>query len=205
MTTIVTLPSSLMIGEFSIEQVRFDMMESSDATGAQAGRAFGPPRWRVSMVASENLNLAQAAEWEGIMMDLDGAINVLAVYDPVRVAPAGTMRGTLSLNAGISAGATSMVLANAVGTLKKGDWLQIGSGLGTSQLVKVAADATAAANLCTVTFKHASRYAYAGTTPVTWDKPTVLCRSLGKTMKWNYQSGNLLAGGYSLDLQEAFN
>lgn len=205
MNLVLTPPDSLMIGSLGIDVVRFDLLEVSDATGAHAGRSFGPPRWRVRLAASPDMTLDQSSEWEALVVTLSGALNVLAVHDPVRPAPRGTMRGTLTLDQNLAAWSTSMVLTGATGTLLKGDWLQVGSGLGTTQCVKVVEDATAAADKCTVNFRHPIRRAYAAGTTIYWDRPRILCRQLEPSVGWDYQAGNMLQGGFAMTLLETFN
>lgn len=137
---IVTMPSDLPVGAFTWAQVRYDLAEVSDATGDAAVRLLGPPRWRISM-SSTREKLGNGAKWEAMLLQLRGRVNTLAAYDPLRAAPQGTLRGAPFLRDDVPVGATSCVLADAVGTLLSGDLLQIGAGLGTSQLVKLTADA----------------------------------------------------------------
>lgn len=111
--SIVTWPTGLSVpASFTLGQQRYDMTESSDSTGADAARLLGPPRWTVSLRSVELMPLADAGLWEAMLLQLRGRVNHLAVYDPVRVAPRGTLRGAPTLNATVSAGATSAVLAN---------------------------------------------------------------------------------------------
>lgn len=202
--SIVTMPPDLYIGEYSLEQISFDMIENSDPSGDQAVRLFGPPRWKVSMSASAYLNLEAAGKWEMMALQLRRGVNVLGVWDPLRLYPRGTMRGTLSLNVSAAAGDTQIVLAGAVGTLKQGDWLQIGTGVSTSQLVKVMDDVTAVGTLAAVTFEPALRVAHASATAVTWDRPVFYAKSVGKSTKWQYYAGNSLETGFALELLETF-
>lgn len=204
MNQVITLPEGLLVGQLAPKILRSDLADINERTGAVSGRVYGPPRWGFSLASSENLDMAQASIWEALMMDLKGALNVLAFYDIVRTAPRGTMRGTLTLSAPIAIGDESMVLAGASGTLLRGDWLQIGTGFTTSQTVKVRADATASAGTCTVHFAHPARKAYPAGTAVGWDKPLIYCRNMGPSGSWRYQAGNLLQDGFELDLTETF-
>jgi hypothetical protein len=108
--SVISLPTGLRIATFSPGQARYDMLESSDATGHQATRLFGPPRWRVSMASHPNLSLAEAGQWEALKLQLRGGVNHLALHDPVRTMPLGTLRGSPVLNATAAAGATTLVL-----------------------------------------------------------------------------------------------
>lgn len=111
--SIVTWPTGLSVpAGFTLGQVRYDMTESSDSTGADAARLLGPPRWTASLRSVEAMTLAEAGLWEAMLLQLRGRVNHLALHDPVRAAPAGTLRGSPALNNSTAAGATSMTLAN---------------------------------------------------------------------------------------------
>jgi hypothetical protein len=109
--SVITWPSTLRVpAECTISQARYDMLESSDATGHQAARLFGPPRWRMGLRSIDAFTLAEAGQWEALLLKLRGGVNHLAVYDPVRTEPQGTLRGAPVLNATAAAGASSLVL-----------------------------------------------------------------------------------------------
>jgi len=77
-----------------------------------------------------------------------GQSNKVALYHFARAAPAGTVRGALTLNASAAQGASSIVVTGcnpATGTLIAGDMLGVGG-----QLLMVAADCTAVAGVITV-------------------------------------------------------
>ncbi len=141
---IITLPAAVQAapGGLGYGQVRYDMAESSNATGDTAVRLFGPPRWRYALQSPAWASMAEAGAWESLVLQLRGQVNVLAMWDLLRPAPAGTLRGAPWLAADVPAGSTSAVLGHAIGTLKAGDWLQLGAGLGASQTVKLTADAS---------------------------------------------------------------
>lgn len=139
---IVTMPTNLMVGSFGVGQARYDMAETSDASGDVAVRTFGPPRWRFTMGGGTGMSLAEGAKWQALLLQLRGRVNTLAAFDPVRTLPQGTMRISPMVDVDTAAGVASIVLSNAIGTLSAGDWLQFGTGLGTSQTVKVVADAS---------------------------------------------------------------
>lgn len=139
--SIVTIPATVAatIGGQTFGQRRFDLAEVSDANGAAAVNANAPPRWTVGLRAPQWLTPDEADEWTAMLLQLRGGINHLAVYDVLRPAPRGTMRGAPVLGAAVMRGDTSIVVTKVVGTLKANDWLGLGSGLGTSQLVKATA------------------------------------------------------------------
>lgn len=110
--SIITVPAGLMApAGCTIGQARYDLTESSDSTGSEAARLLGPPRWSMSLRSVDAMTPAEAGLWEALVLQLRGRVNHLAVHDFGRPAPAGTLRGSPTLNASASAGATSIVLA----------------------------------------------------------------------------------------------
>gem|GEM_PF-682160 len=208
--SIVTWPAGLKApAEFTVSQARYDMVEMSDATGHTSARLFGPPRWQVSLRSVDAFSLVDAGVYEAMLLQLRGGVNHLALYDFIRSAPQGSMRGTLTLNGAHSAGATSVSVTGGVGqastTLRAGDWLQIGTGLGTSQLVKVMADATAnGSGVIALTVEPPLRTAFSSGAAVTWDKPLAYYKQTGKP-QWSYRPNRIFKqGGFALDLLESW-
>lgn len=209
-------------------QMRFDTLERSDSTGSEAARLLAPPRWTQSIQWGEHRTLAEAAGINSFLLKLRGAVNVAAVYDPIRTLPEGGIRGTLKLVGDVRAGSTSMMLTgpdvNALG-FDAGDWIQIGTGVGTSHLCSVVADADppgtlgtftisgftitgwtwgADANYVTVIFEPPTRIAFVHGTAVTIDKPLGYYRMQGAP-KWKYSTqAHRRAGGAVADFVETF-
>jgi hypothetical protein len=86
--------------------------------------------------------------------------------------------------------------------LKAGDWLQIGTGVGTSQLVKVTADAQETnAGTMTLSFEPPLRTAISGAAAVTWDRPVAYYKQTSAP-RWGYHARR--STGYALDLLESW-
>lgn len=207
--SIILLPSSLAIGSpFAIEQRRYELDETSDATGDSSVRLQAPPRWALSIVSPEHVSLDAADVWTSLLLQLDGRINTLAAWDVARPVPRGTARGSLALSAPAAAGVTSISISGAEpanGTLRAGDWLQVGTGLGSSQLIKLVAPATLAGGAGTIVFKAPLRRAYAAGTPVTWDRPLgyfVLAPAAGVSLGQYVTRRHVR--GFSIDALERF-
>ena len=208
--SIVTLPATLKIGINSgVGQRRFDLLTQSDSNGSQQARLMGPPRWTLRLVQPEWLALAEAGEWSALLMQLRGRVNVLAAWDPARPAPRGTLRGTLTLAATASAGATTVSVTGGAGqagkTVAPGDWFQIGSGLGTSQMVMCTAAATAdGSGVVSLAFEPPLRTGFSSATAVTWDKPLAYYRQQTDASTWSYIAGGTAVSGLSMDLLETW-
>lgn len=153
---LITYPAGLRLDSFAFGgQVTYDMAETSDATGDTATRMFGPPRWTANLSSAIN-PITNASKWESFLLRMRGKVNTLAIYDIYCPAPRGTMRGAPFLSAGVAQGATTMTLS-ASGTLLTGDWVGVNTGLGSSQLVKVVADASSTvATPATATVRNSS-------------------------------------------------
>ena len=143
---------------------------------------------------------------ERLTLALRGSINHVAAWDVGHPAPSGTMRGTPTLNAGVSAGATTLVLATGQpgATLLQGDKIQLGTGLGTSQMVMVLLDAVAnGSGVLTVTTEPPLRLGFAGGTAVTWNRPRAYFKQSSARSTWSYAPSGVVTG-MSIDLLEAW-
>lgn len=209
MTSVVTIPAGMIFGpDCGVAEVRYDSIDRADSTGSTQARLYGHPRWSLTLMPPQRLKRAEAAYWRAVTLKLKGRINVLAAYDPARAAPRGTMRGTITLKTTVVAGAEAMTLAAGAGqaatTLLAGDWLQIGTGYGTSQLIMVTDDATAdGAGDIAIQFAHPLRKGFTAGAAITWDKPLVYCKQGADRTAWRYKGQSLLEEGYGFpDLLE---
>lgn len=204
--SVIALPSTLKIMRIDWGQRRYDLRFDNVDSGSGQTRILAPPRWTAALVCSDTLSQANAAEWRNLILSLQGRINQLALYDLGNPAPRGTMRGTLTLSAGVAVGATTISITGGAGqagtTLLAGDWIGIGSG-STRQLVSVAADATAdGSGLISVTINQPARWAQTIGSSVTWDKPTALFRQTSQDSSWTHERA--IRSGYLLDLIESW-
>lgn len=204
--SILSLPAGLKVERQSIGVRRSDANFFSAYTGAVQSRVLGPQRWAISLVAPRWLTRAESAVWVGLILRLRGQANQLAVGDLKNTTPAGTMRGTMTLDGAHSIGATTINIAAGAGqastTLLTGDWLQIDTGA-SRELVRLVADATADGSgdiACTV--EPPLRLAHSGGASVTWDTPTGLFRMATPAVDWSVEQA--LETGYVLDLIESW-
>ncbi|QOR55719.1 MAG: hypothetical protein YHS30scaffold667_15 [Phage 65_10] len=208
MTSVVTLPSGILFGpECGMGEVRYDGVDMADSTGSVQTRLYGHPRWTVTLASPQRMTNAEAARWRQLVLSMKGRLNVLTVGDVVQTAPRGTMRGTITLRSSCAAGDETLLLTGGSGqaarTLLAGDFIQVGTGYGSSQLVCVLADATAdSSGNIDVSIAHPMRDAYTSSTAVTWDHPVGYFRQLGDKSTWTYNNTGVHQSGYSLDLLE---
>lgn len=214
--SVITIPAAMAasIGAQSWGQLRYDEQSLSGATGATFTRVLAPPRWRTTLGMPRWTSAAQYGAWEAFALKLRGGINHAAVYDFLTTAPSGTMRGAPTTGFG-AAGATTITLRNAVGTLEPGDALQFGTGVGTSQLVKVVESATAtvtasatsswstttpSAATWSTTAPATATWSTAGTATITFEPPLRIDFDSGTAVVWDKPVAyfKLKSEGYTL-------
>lgn len=207
--SVITIPAGIQVHQFAFGQQDYSLTFQAGDTGTQQSRILAPSRWTCTMTINLSVGQSVAAAWRTMVLQLRGKTNQLAVYDVKNPAPAGTMRGTLTLNAStgaVAVGGTTLNISGGAGqagtTLKAGDWIGVGSG-STRQLFSVQADATAdGSGNITVTVEPPSRYAQTASTTVTWDKPTCLMRRTDSAHSWMAVAA--AEGGASLSLIESW-
>jgi hypothetical protein len=181
--------------------MRFDLSFSNSDSGASSTRLLGPPRWTLAITSDEKMTPLEASGWMSTYLQLRGRVNHLAAWDVGRPVPLGTMRGVMTLSVADLAGDTTLqIVAAGQGsrTLLPGDWLQIGTGVGTSQTVAVVAAATSnASGVITVQVEPPLRYGFPAGTQVTWDRPLIYFKSASADTKWSYSGAT--QGGFSFD------
>jgi hypothetical protein len=196
--SVVMQPTGMLIGSGSGMGIRtFDMLSGSDMTGSMQARTLGPARWVLKLVSPQKMSHLESAPWERIVMQLRGRVNHLAAFDPGRPVPNGTRRGALTLTASGAIGDSTIAVSGS-GSLLTGDMLQIGSGLGTSQLVKVVEDSSGAA----VVIEPPLRMAFTAGAAVAWDHPRAYFKQTGESSIWTYEKS--LQSGFALDLLESW-
>lgn len=199
---IVTLPADLKISKLSFGRNTYDLMFANADTGASSTRLLGPPRWTLSFSSASDMTLEEASAWEAFLLRLGGRQHHLEAWDVARPAPRGTLRGVLNLVSLVKEGDTSATITGGAGqvgrTLLPGDRLQIGTGIGTSQLVAVVEPAAAdASGTLTFNFQSPARTDYSAGLSVTWDKAKAYFKANSGNVNWSYERAN--EGGFSFD------
>lgn len=204
---IIVAPSNLSLGDqCKISQRRYETITRSDVTGAAQARIYGFPRWKLTIICNELLTLDEGALWESIILKLRGGVNHLQAYDYFKQLPMGTFRDPCTVKNTVAAGVTSIVLAGGAGnagkTLNMGDWVQLGSGLGTQQLVKVVDPATAnGSGDITINIEPQTRIGFTAGTSVTLTRATTFYKATS-IPEWAYNHGGQAQEGFALDLLE---
>jgi hypothetical protein len=163
----------------------------------------GVPLWEVEMMGPVEFRI-DAHAVESYIESLDGYRHQVELWNVQHPTPAGTMRGTMALNASAAQGATTLSITAGVGqaakTLLEGDLIGIGSGT-TQQVARIKANATAnGAGVIAVTIGTPLRNAFAAGAAVTWDKPKALFRQ--KALSDGLEYSGAFGRGWSLSLIE---
>ena len=198
---IVEFPSALtLVTRIAWGQIRRDI-EFESVFGSQVGE-IDVPLW-TALLTPARFNRDQYAEWESILLQLQGKQNQLALWHLDRPAPRGTMRGSMVFNGAHARGADTLnITATGQGgtTLLKGDMLGFGSGI-TQQVIKIKAPATAdGSGNITVTVEAQLRNDFANGAAIVWDKPKALFRRKSSEMSMDHSRGGV--DGTPLDLVE---
>lgn len=193
--SVITFPSTLNLARMTWGTRRRDVVFTSPF-GSQAVEISGP-LWEITINPPPALE-ANSGAWKALTMQLAGKVNQLAIWDMNRPEPIGTMRGTMTLNADIAQGATSMSIiasGQAGTTLVNGDLIGIGTGT-QQQVVMVTNNPTAdGSGIIAVNFAPWVRNAFAGGYAVTWSKPAALFRMVQSSADWEYGPGRVTSSG----------
>ena len=139
----LALPSSQEAREITIRARSVVGVSESPFTFEQQVQAMAGERWEAD-IALPPMTRADAEDWIGWLMGLNGQEGTFLMGEPVNTSPRGTWAGTPLVNGSHAARAKSIAMDGftAGATVKRGDWFQIGTG-SSSRLYKVVQDATA--------------------------------------------------------------
>lgn len=178
-----------------------EIRTSSPISGSMQVRAVGLPRHTLKLQLPQRMAPDIGGRWRALLLQLNGGINHLEAYDPARQFSVGGATGDRQTTAAVAKGATVIPVSGG-GTLIAGDWIQVGSGVGSSQLLMVAADTALPGN---VPVTQSAFWSYASGTRVRVDRPCTYFRMSGKLPEWGGVAGfGQQLQGVSVDFLEAF-
>lgn len=187
---IITMPRDLACARgCALELINSDTATRSDPSGSIQARSYGVPVWGLLLVSYELMVDSEAGAWKALGLKMRGLVNHLEAFDPTRPVPLGSLRGTLTLALVAPAGTALLDVTAGVDqsgrSLVPGDLLQVGTGLGTSQLVMVTAPAVVnGSGRIVVEIEPPLRAEHPIGTPVTWDYPRVYLRRTDPRFGW---------------------
>lgn len=184
-------PTTIGIESISIRAVQSVATSESPYTYKQQVIAHGGERWEAS-VSIPSVRRDLAAEWKAMLVGLRGPVGTFLLGDPDYVTPRGDVSScTLTGAAGDST--VSVVMS---GTLKAGDYIQLGSGT-TARLHQVLLDQTGDG---TLEIWPALRTDYTSQT-VVFNSPKGVFRLKQNVTEWSIN--NASAYGISFEAVEA--
>jgi len=208
---VIVPPATFEAGDMTSGVMRSDVNYNEGPTGESDTEVMGPPRWTMMLASEARVPDWLSALWQAMILDLDGAINYLAVHDIYCPVPKGTFNIglTTKMYATAAAGATTCVIdgtaGNAGKTLLRGDWFGVNQATTNRQALYIMEDAVADGNgRITVRFKNYLRVPAVANSAVVFDKPTWLGRQKPESASsaWKTTNGYGARGGYSVDIVE---
>lgn len=138
----ITLPVSTRgAAEIVITPTGGGVASASPFTGEQQVYVHQREFWMLELILGE-MNRADAEEWIGALISLNGQEGTFLVGDPMGASPRGTWATPLVMGASQTGKVLNIDgMANGA-TIKRGDWFQLGSGSST-RLHKITKDTTA--------------------------------------------------------------
>jgi len=176
------------------------MSRSPFAAGAQS-YTWPAEMWTAQLLLPP-MSRAQAEDWIGWLVSLNGMEGSLLAGDPLGASPRGTWAGSPLVNGAIAAGARSFAADGftAGATGKRGDWLQFGSA-SSARLHKVAKDFTAnGSGQATIDIWPRTRYVIADNASFITASAVGLWQLASNAVPWSL--GPLLFSGLQIPLVE---
>jgi len=184
-------PTTIGIESIELRAVNAVAVSQSPFTYKQQVISHGGQKWEAS-VTIPSVHRDKAAEWKALLVGLKGQVGTFLLGDPDYATPQGTVSScTLTGNAGDES--VSVVMT---GTLKAGDYIQLGSG-SSAKLHQVLLDQDGDGNL---EIWPSLRSDYAGAT-VVFNNPKGVFRLSNNVTSWSINNASIY--GISFEAVEA--
>lgn len=194
-------PLPLFAGDGSgFGQINYEVRSIAVQTGGVQTRATGLPRYTFKLALPSQMTQERAGRWRALLMSLRGGVNHLEAYDPAHQFPTGTAR--LDAQIGGTVKGAVHLYSSGSGTLLAGDWMQIGSTIGASQLVMVTADAVLPGF---VSFTPPAFFDFPANARLRVSRPCTFFKAMGRIPDFGGAAGTTNIYGVSVDFLEAFN
>lgn len=187
----LSTPTTIGIESIELRAVNAVVVSQSPFTYKQQVISHGGQKWEAS-VTIPSVHRDKAAEWKALLVGLKGQVGTFLLGDPDYATPQGTVSScTLTGNAGDES--VSVVMT---GTLKAGDYIQLGSG-SSAKLHQVLLDQDGDGNL---EIWPSLRSDYAGAT-VVFNNPKGVFRLSNNVTSWSINNASIY--GISFEAVEA--
>ena len=187
----LSTPTTIGIESIELRAVNAVAVSQSPFTYKQQVISHGGQKWEAS-VTIPSVHRDKAAEWKALLVGLKGQVGTFLLGDPDYATPQGTVSScTLTGNAGDES--VSVVMT---GTLKAGDYVQLGSG-SSAKLHQVLLDQDGDGNL---EIWPSLRSDYTDAT-VTFNNPKGVFRLSNNVTSWSINNASIY--GISFEAVEA--
>ena len=184
-------PTTIGIESIELRAVNAVAVSQSPFTYKQQVISHGGQKWEAS-VTIPSVHRDKAAEWKALLVGLKGQVGTFLLGDPDYATPQGTVSScTLTGDAG-----DETVTVVMTGTLKAGDYIQLGSG-SSAKLHQVLLDQDGDGNL---EIWPSLRSDYAGAT-VVFNNPKGVFRLSNNVTSWSINNASIY--GISFEAVEA--
>lgn len=177
----MSTPTTIGIESITLRAVNAVTTSQSPFTYKQQVVDFGGQRWEAS-VSIPSVHKDKAAEWVAMLIALRGPVGTFLLGDPDYATPRGDATSVAVTG---SAGASTVTVA-MTGTLRAGDYIQLGTG-SAARLHKVLVDQTGNGNL---EIWPALRDTYSATTAVL-DSPKGVFRLKQNVTEWSINNSSV--------------
>lgn len=202
----LSFPTTIGVSKSEFGLQRAVGFSQSPFTGSQQVFEHSMALWN-AVINLPPMSRSQVAEYQTFFMQLHGRKGTFTMGDPDAKTPLGNASQTnLNVGSGASIGALDVIVTGLTGNqqqaLKKGDYIQFGSGA-DAKLHMVIADADAnVGGQATVQIEPALKVAVTTSTTVTIRNTVGVWRMNTNELNWN--SDNVSKYGFSFSCQEAF-
>ena len=177
----MSTPTTIGIESITLRAVNAVTTSQSPFTYKQQVVDFGGQRWEAS-VSIPSVHKDKAAEWVAMLIALRGPVGTFLLGDPDYATPRGDASSVAVTG---SAGASTVTVA-MTGTLRAGDYIQLGTG-SAARLHKVLVDKTGDGSL---EIWPALRDTYSATTAVL-DSPKGVFRLKQNVTEWSINNSSV--------------
>lgn len=175
--TLIAFPTGVVPMDFALQMKSVNRANSSPFGGSEQVIDLLNERWILAMTLPNRTRAAGAAI-EAFVHAMRGMTNTVNLWHFGRPIPRGTMRGS-PISWGMAQGSATQIITTTAGaTLLAGDMVAV-EGL----LLQASADCVAdGGGILTMPLVNRLRHAVAGTTAVTWDRPSIPFRLMSSPM-----------------------
>ncbi len=192
---VVVVPDSLCIGDvtFYIDNV----VASTPSPYSLIEQAFKWPgaQWRVDFNLANITDTRTAGQWKAFGTALQGSFGLFLMGDPSAREPVGSAGGSPVVDGGGTAGLTTLNIknapANAIGWLRAGDMINLGTGLSSRLYMNMNDVNISSMGKATLNLQPALRNSPIDNAPITIEDAKGVFKMSNNTFSWRVKPGRV--------------